>query len=1100
MTQPGRPFDDREPLDQATVTSFMAASELRSGDVVGGRYRIEGLLGMGGMGLVYRAWDIELQVAVALKLLRPELASRANAFERFRQELLLARQVSSPHVVRIHDLVRHEGAWMISMDFVDGESLERRLDREGSLPAEEALRITREIALGLAAAHHRGVIHRDLKPANILLTRTGEALITDFGVARSAGATGITGSGVVIGTPAYLSPEQARADPIDGRSDLYALGLILYELLTGVLPFRNGTAAEMLAQRLFRVPDPPNQLQPGLPPLAVQLCAALLEIRPSQRLQSADAVATAIASGRLPGRRHRRPQGRWLWAATATLALAVGGALAWPSLRPLLPFSIVGSSQAAPRHALALLPWVGGADAATDRLGLRLGDVLATELELVDGLGLAPLALVRRVLEERGFDAEAAPRHRAQVMQALNVLRGVEIRLSPAGEGLSLTLLLFEGDADAPVTRSEATYADLAALGRGLPAQLQRLLRGRASLPAGSAEAASASLAAALETPDQATAAGQWLALSEAALSQPAGERRERAQAALQALDGRSGRQAERVRLLARAWLDDADAEPALAQWLATRADPLLALAHIDLLTQAGELDAALAIARALTEQDPGEPAHWFALGKLSIIRGEARPAVDDYLVRALVQSNRLNRTLLRGDISNAMGLGHRVLGQIDSAVDLFEQAARLRGQAGDTGGEAAALMNLSSTLVLRSDFAPAEAALAEAERLAEPLGDRSLLADIANDRGVLYEERGEFRLALDAYRKALAERQAGGDARLIVQSLINAGYAYYHLGEFDNAQVYWQQAETQSTQTQDLASAVRAGQARVLALLARGDFALAAQTQEALLLQAESQQLAEDIRMAHVSRAEVAHLRGELATALESTRRAEALANADGDLRVLAQSRLVRVHALLDAGLDSDADAALQALRDAPPASVEQQAEVALLEARLLLSAGAGAGADALAFASQALALAQQAYSQPLQAQALLARAIVEQRLGRADDARATLGEARAGLDRFPSQPLRLLLIETSLRIGDARADADYREARAWLARSPEWMRAPFLHLAAQRAGVAADADASGLASAALERLLPLTPAAQRAGLQAAFDRARTDSAEPPR
>jgi hypothetical protein len=214
----------------------------------------------------------------------------------------------------------------------------------------------------------------------------------------------------------------------------------------------------------------------------------------------------------------------------------------------------------------------------------------------------------------------------------------------------------------------------------------------------------------------------------------------------------------------------------------------------------------------------------------------------------------------------------------------------------------------------------------------------------------------------------------------------------------------------------------------------------------------------------------------------------------------VLAQSRLVRVHALLDAGLDSDADAALQALRDAPPASVEQQAEVALLEARLLLSAGAGAGADALAFASQALALAQQAYSQPLQAQALLARAIAEQRLGQADDAQATLGEARAGLDRFPSQPLRLLLIETSLQIGDVGASGDYREARAWLARSPEWMRAPFLHLAAQRAGVAADADASGLASAALERLLPLTPATQRAGLQAAFDRARTDSAESPR
>jgi ATP/maltotriose-dependent transcriptional regulator MalT len=203
---------------------------------------------------------------------------------------------------------------------------------------------------------------------------------------------------------------------------------------------------------------------------------------------------------------------------------------------------------------------------------------------------------------------------------------------------------------------------------------------------------------------------------------------------------------------------------------------------------------------------------------------------------------------------------------------------------------------------------------------------------------------------------------------------------------------------------------------------------------------------------------------------------------------------------ALLDAGLAADADAALQALRDAPPASVERQAEAALLEALLGLSAGEGEAEKTLALAERALTLAETAHSQPLQAQALLARAEAEQRLGRSDDARTTLGEARTRLDRFPSQPLRLRLIETSLLIGEARADADYREARAWLARSPEWMRAPFLHLAAQRAGVSAEADASGLATAALERLLPLTPAAQRAGLQAAFERARSDGTEPPR
>ncbi|MEO5560989.1 MAG: serine/threonine-protein kinase, partial [Dokdonella sp.] len=216
MTSPGRNMESDPTAPGATVTGILAAADLRRGEVVAGRYRIERLLGMGGMGVVYLARDIELDIDIALKLLRPELASRPDAFERFRQELLLARQVSSPHVVRIHDLVRHGPAWLISMDYVAGSSLERVLDTEGSLPPDRAIRIARQLALGLAAAHHRGVVHRDLKPANVLVNEQGDASITDFGVARSAGSTGITGSGVIIGTPEYLSPEQARADKLDG--------------------------------------------------------------------------------------------------------------------------------------------------------------------------------------------------------------------------------------------------------------------------------------------------------------------------------------------------------------------------------------------------------------------------------------------------------------------------------------------------------------------------------------------------------------------------------------------------------------------------------------------------------------------------------------------------------------------------------------------------------------------------------------------------------------------------------------------------------------------------------------------------------------------
>ncbi|WP_462116674.1 serine/threonine-protein kinase, partial [Lysobacter xanthus] len=245
-------------MSDATATGLYAQMDLAPGTLLAGRFRIEGLVGVGGMGVVYRARDEALGIPVAVKLLRPEVAQRADAFDRFRQELLLARQVSSANVVRIHDIARHEfpggeSRWLISMDLIDGEPLDHRIDR-GPLPVEDALRIARQVALGLGAAHARGVVHRDLKPANVLIDAAGDAFVTDFGVALSVASSTRHATSGIVGTPDYLSPEQARGDPVGPRSDLYALGLILHEMLTGERAFASATAAEALAQRLVRTP------------------------------------------------------------------------------------------------------------------------------------------------------------------------------------------------------------------------------------------------------------------------------------------------------------------------------------------------------------------------------------------------------------------------------------------------------------------------------------------------------------------------------------------------------------------------------------------------------------------------------------------------------------------------------------------------------------------------------------------------------------------------------------------------------------------------------------------------------------------------------
>jgi serine/threonine-protein kinase len=278
-------------------TSASTSDSLDHGRFVPGtllleRYRVLGLLGRGGMGEVYRADDLRLGQTVALKFLPPEVAQDPGRLARFHNEVRLARQVSHPSVVRVYDVGDYLGQPFLSMEYIDGEDLGTLLRRIGRLPRDKATEVARQVCAGLAAAHDRGVVHRDLKPANVMIDGRGRARIADFGLAGAVGAD----DGLRGGTPAYMSPEQLAGSETGVRSDLYALGLVLYELYTGKRAYAGDSLAEIRRSR-DRGPAPPSSLVDDLDPVVERLIQRCLADDPAQRPATALAVAASLPGG-----------------------------------------------------------------------------------------------------------------------------------------------------------------------------------------------------------------------------------------------------------------------------------------------------------------------------------------------------------------------------------------------------------------------------------------------------------------------------------------------------------------------------------------------------------------------------------------------------------------------------------------------------------------------------------------------------------------------------------------------------------------------------------------------------------------------------------
>src|SRR5687767_1936796 len=264
-------------------------------------YTIDRELGRGGMATVYLAQDAKHERLVALKVLHPDLAATLGP-DRFLREIKLAARLNHPHILPLHDSGETRGFLYYVMPYVEGESLRERLDRDAQLPIEEAVHHGRAIASALDYAHRQGIVHRDIKPENIMLYE-GEAMVMDFGIAKAVSAAGsetLTQTGMMVGTPAYVSPEQAAGETdIDGRSDQYSLGCVLYEMLSGDRPFLGATPQAIMAKRFKEMPRPLRQLRTAVPESVEKAVTKAMSIEASGRYSTAAQFAQALASGNL---------------------------------------------------------------------------------------------------------------------------------------------------------------------------------------------------------------------------------------------------------------------------------------------------------------------------------------------------------------------------------------------------------------------------------------------------------------------------------------------------------------------------------------------------------------------------------------------------------------------------------------------------------------------------------------------------------------------------------------------------------------------------------------------------------------------------------
>lgn len=844
-TLPATNFDADRTLDnvnswsapRGVADSVAVADFLQTGRVLGNRYEILQMLGEGGMGAVYKALDRQLDRFVALKVIRPELARSAHVLHRFKQELLLARQVTHRNVIRIFDFGEADGVQFITMEFIEGQDLKTLIKNNGKFEPEKAAEIIKQVCYALEAAHMEGVIHRDLKPQNVMVDKQGKVSVMDFGIARSMEADGgMTQTGALVGTPEYMSPEQAKGEKLDARTDLFALGIIFYELLTGDSPYKADTAMASLYKRTKEVARPPIDLNPGIPRALSDIVVRCLQIDKEKRYASATEIlhdltgGQATRAGTLPSIRMWPRLGelasrrKWIAGAAVVLAAVLVAAIyeVKHGFRSTKQPIVQG-----PSISLAILPFGNSTgDQKLDWLGPSLADMLSTDVGQSSQLRTVSPDRVQQIMRDLKLSTDSlsdtsAVRRVAGMSNADTVVWG---HYAKFGDQIRVDATLLDiqhdrnvsfkvegpADKDAFVDQLAQEIRDNLSLRRSVidelkaqafkpsstsPEAIRFYSQGAALLRAGKNIEA-------LSDFQRATQADPQFALASAKLAETyanLGHDPEAEQASRKAVSLSENLPAREKYVIA---ANDARIQHDYPKAIGLY-ENIAASAPGDVETQfelgrlyedSGEVDKAHDHYSNVLAGDPNNASALLALGRLQLRQSNPTEALR-YFNQGLALSIQSGNDEAKGTLLQGIGVSYRQLDKQDEALNYFKQALDVRQRLGDKRGVGVTLNVMAQIEESSGESPQAQKDYEEALKVRHEIGDQVGTAATLLDLGGFHLDLGHYDQALALFKQALQmERDLGDDGGQGL-CLNNIGLTYLSKTDYDNALTYFQQA-----------------------------------------------------------------------------------------------------------------------------------------------------------------------------------------------------------------------------------------------------------------------------------------------------------------